>query len=441
MNWEQKTIDSPKLLHYSAALDAGSRGYHYFKDPQLRGHALRVYATGRRSFVVRSTVNGRMREHALGNAMKDGGMSLKAAREEAQVWLAQLRKGVDPQVQVIKEASKVELVATSLQQALIYYRDHQNVSDGTKRVLTNAIEFHLDDWLQKPLLEIDRPMVRARYQKILSGVKAGGALRNGEIANKVMRNLSAVWNVWTFDHDAKLRAQGITVPTNPAKARPGDRVQPKKVIRYVVPVEQLPVLLGALPRVAKTTALLFRLLLRTGLRVGAAMSLKREYIKSDRIEIPGDVDRGKVRMADRNADDPHQVIPLTPGIKKILKEADAWRDQQVKKRQVPAERAAVYVFPSRRAESGHVENQQYFFAELAQASGVQLTAHSVRRLFATLANRVPGITFAELQALLNHSDARKGSGVTEGYVAVELDRRRELLAALERSLPSARAKP
>ena len=69
------------------------KGAHYLWDSDLAGFGLRVYPSGRKSFVATYRVRGKQRFYTLG---RFGEMTVDQARTEALMTLARARKGEDP---------------------------------------------------------------------------------------------------------------------------------------------------------------------------------------------------------------------------------------------------------------------------------------------------------------------------------------------------------
>jgi hypothetical protein len=78
------------------------------------------------------------------------------------------------------------------------------------------------------------------------------------------------------------------------------------------------------------------------------------------------------------------------------------------------------VFPSP-SKSGHVEEPKFPLALVAQATGVKVSAHDLRRTFITIAESAD-ISPLALKALVNHA---LGGDVTSGYVITTVERLRE----------------
>jgi integrase len=81
---------------------------------------------------------------------------------------------------------------------------------------------------------------------------------------------------------------------------------------------------------------------------------------------------------------------------------------------------AEYVFPSI-SESGHIEEPRFPLASIAEATGIDITPHDLRRTYVTIAESCD-ISVLALKSLINH--ALPGD-VTSGYVQMTAERLRE----------------
>jgi integrase len=162
----------------------------------------------------------------------------------------------------------------------------------------------------------------------------------------------------------------------------------------------------------------------SGIRVGVAMGCRKEYIKADRIVIPADADRSKVRCKKRHLEDMAYVIPRTAEIDRILEDI--------------ARVARIYgdvdtwLFPSRTSESGHMEEERAAATRLRQHALIRFTVHQLRHNVATAGEEV-GFRKSEIAELLGHTT----SNVTDRYIDQRVNRHRELLVAINEYLSHA----
>ena len=69
------------------------RDQAFYRDDQLKGFAVRVMASGVKSFVVEKLVSGKVRRMTLG---RYGELTVEQARKEAQKLLGKIATGIDP---------------------------------------------------------------------------------------------------------------------------------------------------------------------------------------------------------------------------------------------------------------------------------------------------------------------------------------------------------
>ena len=81
---------------------------------------------------------------------------------------------------------------------------------------------------------------------------------------------------------------------------------------------------------------------------------------------------------------------------------------------------AKFVFPSRTAGT-HIKDLTFVFEQIAKRADIEISAHDLRRTYLTVAESCD-ISPLALKALANHS---LGSGVTEGYIQMTVERLRK----------------
>jgi hypothetical protein len=160
--------------------------------------------------------------------------------------------------------------------------------------------------------------------------------------------------------------------------------------------------------------LLARLLLATGRRVGCLMSIRKEFIRPDRIEIPGYAARTKVRWNKRHLSHMTQVIPRTPEIDAILETLGRVGSDYGD--------SSIWLFPSTSAESGHMEEERSAAVALRKHSGVRFTCHQLRHNVATAAEEF-GYGKSEIRELLGQGEQT----VTDRYIDERVKRQRRQL--------------
>src|SRR5262245_6804465 len=411
----EKSVDALAAPHPSG------RQVMYW-DTELRGFGVRVSGkTNDKSFVVQRAINGLTRRITIGSTEL---FKVPEARERALGHLGDFARGIDPKA---KKAGSDTLGAV-LDDYLAAVKD---LRPRTRESYRAAIDGHLKIWRDKPLSSISRDMVERRLVEIASEVAAresdkarrdaakweqraktaerkgwGDAAANyrqraaiarkretnsGQVAaNNAMKVLRALWN-YAADKNPEMGS-------NPAKLKKqvGYPVEPRT--RDVEP-EDLPAFYKAVTELESTVARDYILmLLFCGTRRRETASLKWS-----------DVDlKGRVL---------HIAAARTKPKRKLdLPLSDFVHDLLVARRSLGGE----WVFPAN-SRSGHIEEPKFHFAQVAEASGIRVSCHDLRRTFTTAAESCEMSTIA-LQALVNHSPGR---GVTPDYVQMRVERLRE----------------
>jgi integrase len=172
----------------------------YRWDARLAGFGVVVGRSGRRTFVLRRRVDGRLEKRTigvLGEPRSDGQRwSVELARREAELLVGQIREGKE-----LPGPRRERADGVTLRQALEL---HVEGMRADKKQPSSIAEFeretskHLADWLDRPLKSITRSECRERHQAL--GVKDGGE-GGTYLANRVMRYLRAAWNTAATEHE------------------------------------------------------------------------------------------------------------------------------------------------------------------------------------------------------------------------------------------------
>ena len=341
-------------------------------DLDLKGFGVRCSGkTNAKMYIVqRDLPGGKSRRVNVGAV---NGLSLAEARVEARNLLHEMRKGIDPK-------AKAALVPT-LQSWLERYLEFRSDLRPGSVVMYRTIERTLKPWMNLQLHEITGDMVVARHRELAKIIKRGRYTGNST-ANFAMKTLRAIWN-FAADRTANL-------PANPVRLlKRGMFPEPRRT-RYVT-AEQLPAFYhGVKDCCSPITRDYIYLLLFTGLRRREAASLRWTDIdlKEQMIRLPATSTK-----ADRKLD-----LPMSDFVFGLL----------VARRNLGN---AGYVFPGHRTNQ-HISDNIKMFAAIEKATGIKVSAHDLRRTFATVAGNTEISPFA-LKALLNHS---VGNDVTAGYI-------------------------
>lgn len=380
----------PRLKLTAKAIDklkapdpSGRQALHW--DSELRGFGVLCSGkTNAKTYIVQRDIHGRTRRVTIGATNV---LTLDVARGRAEQVLSDFYRGLDPK--------RGRRAGGALRQVLDdYLAARRELRPRSNEEYRRSISRHLATWLDRPLREVTPEMVVTRHGEIAQEVEraSGGRWSGLATANGALRAFGVLWN-FAARSDPNL-------PGNPVLVL---RRQWFKVPRRerLVRADQLPAFykaVTALPNPIARDYLL--LLLFTGLRRNEAAGLRW-----DDVDFAGGVIRlpGTRTKAGRKLD-----LPMT----------DFVRDLLVARRAIGQD--GPFVFPSN-SQTGFIREPKFPLRQVATASGVDVSAHDLRRTFVTVAES-SDISPLALKALVNHS---LGNDVTAGYVILTTERLRE----------------
>jgi integrase len=352
-------------------------------DAELKGFGILASGTTTaKSYIAqRRLPDGRARRLTLGAVGEFA--RVEDARRKAGELLQGLRVGVDPKAERRRAAARDRTLRAWLELYLSSNKELRPRSQEEYRRGANRLEA----WLDRPLREVTTELVEAKHAEI--GRRSGMAAANG-----TMRGLRAVWN-FALDRDGTMPANPTRVlkrkgwfPT-PTRTR---SVRAEELAHFFKAVDQLP---------NQVAADYLKLVLFTGLRRREASALKwtTEIDFGLRvIRLPA------ARMkAGRSLD-----LPMSSFVRDLL----------VARRALGNDNGCVFGADSR---SGHIEEPKFALQQVADATGIKVSVHDLRRTFVTVAESTD-ISPMALKALVNHA---LGSDVTSGYVQMTAERLRE----------------
>jgi len=343
-------------------------------DTELKGFAVLCSGkTNSRVYVVQRDVAGKSVRHTVGAVNE---LTFAEAKERAAEYLISMRQGVSPK----KKAALAPTLQSWLERYLEFRKD---LRPGTVRMY-RTIERTLKPWMGLQLHEITGDMVEARHRELAAIIGGQKNRYTGKAtANFAMKALRAIWN---FAND-----RVADLPRNPVgRLRRGMFAEPCRT-RYVS-AEQLPAFYRAVSALENEVASDFiKLLLFTGMRREETLSLRWSDIdlKEKMIRLPATANKAKRKFD----------LPVSDFVFDLLVARRALGN------------AGGYVFPGRIAGT-HLTANLDAWKVIAKATGIRVSAHDLRRSYATVAGNTPMPPLA-LPALLNHS---VGSSVTSGYV-------------------------
>jgi len=369
-------------------------------DGELKGFGVLVSGvTSAKTYIAQRKLPGGLTRRVTVGSVTE--IDLDRARAMAADLLNDMRHGRDPK--------RRPATPWTLRRALDeYLATNMQIKPKTQQGYKAAVETHLGDWLNLPLAEITRDAVEARHRKIQSDIEDRrranakrarrdlvqpehwGSAAGANTANGAMRALRAI-----FNH----AADRSPLPPNPVRLRKQWFAEPRR--ERLVRADDLPAFYAALDELENTTARDYlKLLLFTGLRREEAASLRWETVDfaARLIRLPA-----RRTKAGRRLD-----LPMASYI----------RDLFVARRAMGDDGGWVFGADSR---SGHLEEPRAGLDPVAQATGIRISAHDLRRTFVTVAESTD-ISVAALKALVNHS---LGADVTSGYIQMTGERLRE----------------
>lgn len=360
------------------------KAQEFFRDDLLKGFAVRITASGVKSFVVEKLIDRKVRRITLG---RYGELTVEQARKEAQKLLGKIATGIDP----IAEKQEAKVRAVTL---LEVFNDFLKTRKGLKPVTIygykRVVNLAFADWQDKPLLSITKDKIAKRHAQL--GKESGEAY-----ANLSMRILRAIFNFAAGQYED---AQGRSlILENPVKrlsqTRAWYRVSRRQT--FIKP-HDLAAWYGAVQKLSNETLRDYLLvLLFTGLRRQEAAELTWSQI---------DLTARTLTVSDTKNHQPH-TLPLSTYLHELL----ITRKQQA---------SSAYVFPGS-GKGGFIVEPRKQMARVTQESGVAFTVHDLRRTFITVAESLDISAYA-VKRLVNH---KMNNDVTAGYIVNDVERLRK----------------
>lgn len=362
------------------APDPSGRQVHYW-DLATPGFGVRVSGTtNQMSFVVqRDMPSGKSVRVTIAAV---GEVSLESAREQAREKIQEMRQGIDP------KAARLGKGTQTLKGMLDLYLERHPLSEKSKRDYSSSMQLHLGDWLDFSLATISSDMVEQRYHSLAE--EKGAAT-----ANLCMRVFRAVYNYAAGrDH---------SMPPNPTRLlrRQWKKVQRRSTLVGAARLARFYKAVNALPNKIQRDYLLF--VLFTGLRRTAAASLTWEQIDFTEKVIRIPWQRTKHKAGEFK-------LPMSDFVCSLLQGMETRSE-------------GGFVFPAN-SSSGHISEPKHPLGLVAEASGIDVSIHDLRRDFITAAESTEMSAFV-MKALVDHTLPMNSGDVTGGYVDMPVGRLRE----------------
>ena len=357
----------------------------FYRDSDLIGFALRVTAS--KVYVVERRIgDGKSSVRVL--VGRHGELTPAQAREKAQMLLAQMAAGINPNNEKKKDKDlKLVNYAKETQQPTLMtaYNAYINERELGVKSLEDyrmCVEDYLVEWKDVKLIDITRKMIQEKHVEL--------TIRSKARANLAMRFLRAVFN-FSIEHYLDVNDKSILDISNPVNTlgakKAWNKIKRRKgYIRKDQIHDWVHTVLSTewvgqnyYNHNAYTNQDFLLIVLLTGFRREETESLKWQDV---------DLKYGTVTSVDPKNGEPI-TLPMGPILKHIM--------------QARFERSGgkPYVFQARQGD-GHVTNRSKARYKITELSGIEFTYHDLRRTFSSIANSI-NISPDKIKKLINHS--------------------------------------
>jgi integrase len=370
-------------------------------DDDLPGFGVLVSGTTNvKTYIVQHRIAGLGGKYRRVTIARVDVLDLDEARGRARQTMAEMFAGRDP------KRSRRTPPGTLRSTLAAYLAARSNLSQRSREGYPAAIEGYLSDWLDKAIGDVTADMVEDRHAQIKGEVERRRRTHqaNGNAtANGVFRAFRALWNFAAERDDtlgrnpvARLHKQWYPVPRR-VRMVPADRLADWH--RAVDALEN---------EVARDYLLL---LLFTGMRRGETAALRWDDV---------DFKLGVVRQPAKRTKAGRKLdLPMTDFVRGLLVA-----------RQAIGRDASGFVFPAY-SKSKHIEEPKFPLGLVADATGIRVTAHDLRRTYVTVAESTDIAPLA-LKALVNHAVPAVSGCASVGLFAEPKGRPRSSIAAVSR---------
>ncbi len=297
----------PKLTKRRVDASRPKASDYFVFDSELPGFGLRVLPSGKKSYLVQYRCQGRTRRYTFG---RHGPMTPEAARKEATALIAAIRGGGDPS----GARHRKNTAPTMVELAARFLQDHvaRHCKASTAGEYERSIRLFINPALgQRKVADVSRADVAVLHQEMQDTPYQ--ANRTLGVLSK-MFNLAEAWG---------MRPDG-TNPSRHVKKYPEEKKE-----RFLSP-EEYADLWQVLEDVEQEgsepssviTAL--RLLMLTGCRLREILTLKWNYLREQRLDLPdsksgkrtihlGSESRDLLRNVERKEGNPYVICGANPG--------------------------------------------------------------------------------------------------------------------------------
>lgn len=336
-----------KLTKRSVEAAEYEGGTDYRWDARLPGFGLRVYPSGRKSFVATYRVKNRKRIMVLG---KFGVLTVDEARKRAQRVLADATEGKDTAQEKQDAFAHAQKASTVAELGQLYLERHSKPNKKSWKEDARRIRQRVEPALGQLLVEdLDRSHVLALYE----GIRDDGKPYE---ANRVLALLSSMLN---------LAKEWAVLPAGAANV-----AKLPKRLKFREKTRDRPVKSDELPRLLKEISAEEDPYIRSALRLYLLTGLRKREIL-DALWENVDFGRKTLRLPDTKNGKPRHV-PLSDAAVDVI-------------RQLPREVGNPYLFPSPVKEGAPRANIFKPWSRIRKAAGCKdLRIHDLRHTVATM---------------------------------------------------------
>jgi integrase len=332
-------------------------GRAVFSDTKLKGFSV-VVGKQSRSFYAQRDVRGKTHKVFIG---RHGDINVPEARKAAEDVIHGMRRG---------EARYLERENPTLRNALDGYLAATSACEQHKTYVQRACEVRLKDWLDQPLRDLTRGMIRTKHSALGKGGKT--------MANDTLRAFRTVYNYALAEYEKAV------LPVCPTIALRGKWYT--EANERNGPIRDLTAWKKAVDALDNPThRQIYLLCLLTGLRKTEACRLEWDRVLPDRLFIR------------ENKSNRPLYLPLLDEHRAVI---DAMKGMHKQ-----------WVFPDRSNRGPTVDPRH---------EEVPGTMHSLRHTFASVGAEI-GVPDDIIGRLLNHSSSK----ITSRYIAVDVEALRE----------------
>ncbi|UTV79786.1 site-specific integrase [Acidithiobacillus sp. YTS05] len=379
------------------AAQAPATGQGFLWDGETKGFGLRISAGGRKTFILQRRIKGREKRITLGAYPE---ITVEQARKLALAHIGEIAKGGDPVAQKAAET----LQAKTLREVIADYLASGKLKRSTEKDLQTTLGIHCTAWMDKPVTSIGRDTIAKLHARVGKEINETTGKPKQATANKLARYLKALMN---YAADTYRTADGQPIMQDNPVAVLKKRMY--KVARRTGHLEphQIAAWWAATEALQDSWRDYLRTMLLTGLRANEALHLRW-----------ADVDLAGRTLTVRNTKNgTDHSLPMGEWLTAML---------------TARPRRDAYVFTG---EKGLPTNRRYGIDKVAEATGLDIQRHDLRRSFLTVADAVDVPYFA-LKALANHKSG-SGGDITAGYIQHSIARLKRPVQAIEDFILSA----